>query len=771
MKACRRLAALALALALAVGPAAAGGDLTQHVDPFIGTDGTGHVTPAAMVPFGMVAPGPDNADRGWSYSSGYQYRAPRILGFSNTHISGGGIPELGDVLLMPAAGTRWDARSTDFSAAPDKTTESARAGVYRVTLPAHGVRVELTATQRVAVHRYTFDRPGAVQVVVDLQHGLLFGDGPRVTRAASQVDDARGEVTGTTHAKNWVEREASFIVRFDRPVRRVITLPARDGEQAARYVLDFDLGAGRVLHARVALSTVAVDGARRNLAVDESKPFDAVRAAADGQWQRLLSRITIDADARFKRIFYSALYRTLLHPSDIADVDGRVRGPTGQVMTAPGGVYYSTLSLWDTFRAVHPLFTLLVPERVPGFVATLLAHQRAQGYLPLWTAWGRETHTMIGNPALPVIADAVAKGFTGFDVNEALRAMVETSTLPRPNAPAWAQREWSAYERFGYIPIDQITGEAVSQTLELGIGDDAVARVARAAGRTDVAERFAQRASGWRQLWDAQTQTMRGKDSAGRWREPFDPLVPTSPMNNPGDYTEANAWQYTLTPALHDPAGLMALMGGAPAFEAWLDRFFTLQAPGDNQHLGQEALIGQYAHGNEPSHHIAYLYAFTPSPWKGHALVQRIVRDFYGRGPDGITGNDDCGQMSAWLVLSTLGLYPAVPASGHYVSGAPLVRAAILELAGGRSLRIEAAGLSARRPYAAKVTLDGHALAPTAVSHAALMRGGRLRFEMQPVPAVQPRPQPLRNSSTGSPAAWAGRAMALRSADKRRQKA
>ena len=723
--------ASAFVMAVASGLAAASGlprgDVTRHVDPFIGTDGTGHVTPAAMVPFGMVAPGPDNADRGWSTSSGYQYRAPRILGFSNTHISGAGIPELGDVLLMPAAGTRWTAQSTDFSAAPDKKTESARAGVYRVTLPGHGVRVELTATQRVAVHRYTFTQPGRVQVLVDLQHGLLFGDGPRVTQAQSHTDAGRGELTGTTHAKNWVEREASFIVRFDRPIARVTTLPPRPGDKAARVLLDFDLGAGRVLHARVALSTVDVDGARRNLAVDEDKSFDTVRAAADAQWQRLLSRIEIDADARFKKILYSALYRTLLHPSDIADADGRVRGPTGQVMAAPGGVYYSTLSLWDTFRGVHPLFTLLVPERVPGFINTLLAHHRAQGYLPLWTAWGRETHTMIGNPALPVIADAVAKGFhrqgaakdLGFDLQAALQAMVETSTLPRPNAPEWAQRSWDVYDQFGYIPLDKISNESVSKTLELGIGDDAVARVARTAGRPDVAERFARRAQGWRHLWDVQTQMMRGKDSAGRWREPFDPLVPTSPMNNPGDYTEANAWQYTLTPALHDPDGLVAQMGGAAAFEAWLDRFFSVQAPGDNKHLGQEAMIGQYAHANEPSHHTAYLYAWTASPQKGRALIRSIVERFYGSGPDGIIGNDDCGQMSAWLVLSALGLYPVVPASGTYVAGMTLVRRAALVRPDGSRLVIT----PSQRPG---VWMDEQRMDPKALPHAALMQARRL---------------------------------------------
>jgi len=708
-------------------------DVTRWVDPFIGTDGTGHVTPAAAVPFGMVMPGPDNADGGWSYSSGYQYRAPRILGFSNTHISGAGIPELGDVLMMPAAGARWTAQSTDFSAAPDKQTEAAHPGLYRVTLPAHGVRVELTATQRVAVHRYTFNQPGRAQVLVDLQHGLLYGAGPRVTAAESHVDGARNEITGTTHARGWVEREASFIIRFDQPIRGVTKLPAREGEKASRYVLDFDLGRDRVLHARVALSTVDVDGARRNLAPDAAKSFDAVRLAAGREWQRLLSRVQIDAGARQKKIFYSALYRILLHPSDIADADGRVRGPTGEVTAAPGGVYYSTLSLWDTFRGVHPLLTLLVPERVPGFINTMLAHHRAQGYLPLWTAWGRETHTMIGNPALPVIADAVEKGFEGIDVAAALQAMVETSTRPRPNAPVWAQRDWASYEQFGYVPFDRISNEAVSLTLELGIGDDATARVARAAGKADVAERFARRAGGWRLLWDPQTRMMRGKDSAGRWREPFDPLVPTSPLNNPGDYTEANAWQYTLTPALHDPAGLVAQMGGKQAFEAWLDRFFTIEAPGDNKHLGQEALIGQYAHGNEPSHHIAYLYAWTDSPWKGQALVQRIARDFYGSGPDGITGNDDCGQMSAWLVLSTLGFYPVVPASGTYVAGVPLVRRAVLNRADGTQLVI-------RRGQRPGAWVDGRQVDATAVPHAALARARQL--EIGPAPSTGAVPFP-----------------------------
>lgn len=731
------LAVVALA-AVATAPAmAAAGSVTNHVNPFIGTDATGHVFPGAIRPFGMVAPGPDNADYGWDYTSGYQYRAPKFLGFSNTHISGAGIPELGDVLLMPAAGRPWTAGSIDFSVEYDKTSERARPGYYTATLPGHGVKVELTATQRVAFHRYTFKRNGHVQVLVDLQHGLRFVDGPRVTRSDVSVDAARGEISGTVASKNWVEREASFVLRFSHPIADLITLPPKPGEKAPRYILGFDLRQGRVLQARVALSTVDVAGARGNLAPDERKSFDRVRAEADSEWNGLLSRMTIDAPPRTRRIFYSALYRVLMHPSDIADADGRVRGPTGQVTMARGGRYYSTLSLWDTFRGVHPLLTLLVPERVDGFVNTLLQHHQAQGYLPLWTAWGGETHTMIGNPALPVIADALAKGFKGFDRQEALQAMVQTSTAPRPNAPAWSQRDWLALDQFGYIPFDRIKGESVSLTLEVGIGDDAVARVAAAAGRDDVAKRFAARAQGWRQLLDPQTQLMRGRDSQGRWREDFKPLEVTSPMSHPGsnsDYTEANAWQYSLTPALHDPQGLADALGGRLAFERWLDRFFSLKGDGDAKFLGQEALIGQYAHGNEPSHHIAYLYAWTDMPWKGHALIRRITHDFYDDTPKGITGNDDCGQMSAWYVLSTLGFYPVLPASGTYVLGAPQVRGATLRLPGGKRLRIRAQGFAEDRPYAVRARLGQRTLDALSVPHAALVAGGELRFEMQAAP-------------------------------------
>lgn len=706
---------------------------TRYVNPFVGTDGTGHTFPGATVPFGMVAPSPDNADRGWDYTSGYQFQNPRILGFSNTHISGAGIPDLGDVLLMPSQGKAWHAGSVHFSAHKARRSEMAEPGYYSVQLPSHQVKVELTATPRVALHRYTFERPGRVQVLVDLQHGLHFNEPHRVKDAQSNLNAAQGEITGTVHSVAWVERQASFIVQFDRPVLHAELLPMPVGHKAQRYVLTFEVDASRRLGARVALSTVGEAGARNNLQEALGLDFETARNQANQHWNDLLGRIEIEAPLTQKRIFYTALYHALIHPSDIADRDGRVRGPRGGVMQTRSGHFYSTLSLWDTFRAVHPLLTLIVPERVDGMVQSMLEHHAQQGFLPLWTAWGRETYCMIGNPALPVIADAVAKGFKGFDHHEALRAMVETSTRPRPQAPEWAQRSWDLLDRHGYLPFDlEPHGETVSKTLELGYGDDAVARVARTLGQTETAQRFAQRAKGYQHLWDAQTRVMRGRDSQGRWREPFNPDTPTSPLNNPGDYTEANAWQYTLTPALHDPLGLRALMGGPEGMERWLDHYFSRRSQ-VNKHLGQEAMIGQNAHGNEPSHHAAWLYALTPSPWKGHALVERIARRFYQDGPHGLVGNDDCGQMSAWLIFATLGLYPVTPGQGQYMTGLPLVRQARIHLASGTlSLcTVTSQPIARQRPHRVEVLLDGQALpASTPITHQALLQARTLDFQV-----------------------------------------
>lgn len=598
---------------------------TAYVDPFIGTDGTGHTFPGPGMPFGMVQPGPDNADSGWAFTSGYQYRAPLILGFSQTRASGTGIPELGDVLLQPS-----QTRRTEFASPYDKASEVATPGYYAVYLGDNQVRVELTAGVRTALHRYTFDAPGRVYVLVDLQHGLTFRTDAQPVLAERSGLTADG-VEGVMRRSNWTSRTVAFSVRFDHPVVESTTLPPRPGDAAPRYLLAFDLGAGRELNARVGLSTVDVEGARASRDAVSGRDFDGVRRGAVAAWDDLLGRIEIAADNTRKRIFYTALYHAFLHPSTISDVDGRWRGPHGEVLRADGGDRDSTLSLWSLF------------------------------------------------------------------------------------------------DRFGYYPFDLAGGEAVSRTLEAGIGDDATARMAAGLARSDLAGRFSSRAGAWRSLVDPETRLARGRDSTGGWREPFDPLTPTSPLNNPGDYTEANAWQYSWTSALHDPDGLVEAMGGPTGFRTMLDRFFfELPSLEGWTYLGQEAMIGQYAHGNEPSHHIAWLYAHTDAPERGHQLVARIARDFYRDTPDGIIGNEDAGQLSAWYVFATLGFYPVTPASGTYVAGLPLVDHAVQRVPGREPLTIRRTGAGDRL---LNLTLDGRPQAPTSLPHSHLVQGGALLFE------------------------------------------
>lgn len=656
---------------------------TTLVDPFIGTDGTGHCYPGPCRPFGMVQPGPDNADIGWDYTSGYQYRAPKILGFSQTRASGTGIPELGDLLLQPILDPRGD-----FASAYDKATETAWPGYYAATLTDNGCAVELTCGLRVAMHRYRFARGGRVYVLVDCHHRLRFLEGPHVT--AADVAVAANRVEGSIQSHNWTTRTMAFALVFDQPVASVRELPKAEGQVAPRYLLGFDIGADGLLHAKAALSTVDVAGARGNLTEIDHWDFDRVVRESEADWAAMLSRARIDADRTTQRIFTTALYHLLLQPTTISDADGRYCGPDGAVRKARGSAHYSTLSLWDTFRAAHPLYTLLVPERVDDFVLTMLDHHQAQGYLPIWPIWGGETWCMIGNPALPVIADAWSRGFRGFDGREALAAMVKTSTTNHQLA------DWGIVDKYGYYPNDLLKNEAVSRTLEACIGDAATAHMAAMRGDKVAQVRFARRSGNWRNLLDPQSRLARGRDSKGAWRTPFDPFQTTSPLGTPGDYTEANAWQYSWTPALHDVPGLVTAMGGKRRFTDMLDRFFTLTGKGEDRHQGQEGLIGQYAHGNEPSHHIAWLYAHSERPERMPELLREIATRFYTDKPNGITGNDDCGQMSAWYILATLGLYPADPITGRWLLSRPLVREGRIVTGGGREIELAARLAKAR---------------------------------------------------------------------------
>lgn len=715
---------LAFLLLFATGPllarpAAKAPQPVDYVDPFIGTDGTGHTSPAASRPFGMVQPGPDNVGTGWAYTSGYQYRAPDIIGFSQNRASGTGIPELGDVLLQPS-----QTRRDSFVSRYDKASERARPGYYGVTLADNGVRVELTAALRTAFHRYTFDKGGRVWVLVDLQHGLTFLAGQQPV-LSNHTEPTPFGLEGVSRRRNWTTRTIAFSLAFDHRVAERITLPPRPDDAAPRYLLGFDLGSGHLLQAKIGLANTDVVGARLNRGEIADWNFDRVAAQARVEWNALLARATIEGPRDQQRIFATALYHAFLHPSLVSDRDGRWRGPDDKIRTAKHGLRYSTFSLWDSFRAAMPLYTLLAPERVDDFVNSLIEPADEGGRLPIWPIWGGETGTMIGEPALPVLADAWTKGFRGFDGKRALAAMIRTSSADG------ALSQWSIFDRYGYYPYDKVEGEAVSRTLEASVGDDAVARMARMLGDKAAASRFAAGAQGWRKLIDPETRLARGRDSTGKWRAPFDPLKPTSPLNNPGDYTEANAWQYSWTPALLDPEGLAQAVGGRAAFKSMLDRFFFgLKPSAGAEYLGQEAMIGQYAHGNEPSHHIAWLYAYTDHPEIGHQLVSRIARSFYKDSPGGIIGNEDAGQMSAWYVFATLGFYPVQPASGAYVSGIPLVRRASIRVPGHRALTIERTGSGDRL---LRVTLAGQPLNLLGMPHVRIIRGGTLRFATAPI--------------------------------------
>ena len=704
-------------------------DYTLFVNPFIGTKNTGHTFPGAAAPFGFAQPSPDTNYFGWTYSSGYQYDDKEILGFSNSHLSGTGAMDLGDVLLQPFSG---ETVRESYQSRYDKSAEKASAGYYGVYLQDFDVQVALTASERVAFHRYTFQTEKAPHILADFQHGLVWAaDSKRVLASDVKIEDNQ-TISGYCETENWVRRKYFFVVKFDKPFTKSAKLEAKAGEKAPRFVLDFDLKHGESVQVKVALSTVSVEGAKMNLQTEVPHwDFAKVQAETKAKWNNYLSRIHIEADAKQKEIFYTGIYHLLIQPNNIADVDGKYRGADDKIRLATGGEYYSTLSLWDTYRAAHPLYTILAPEKVAGFVNSMLGHYEARGFLPIWSLQDMETHTMIGNHSIPVIVDAYLKDFTGFNAEKAFAAIKRSATVSQKHSV------WETYDKYGYYPFDKIDGEAVSRTLESGVDDYAAAQMALRLGKSQDYEYFSKRADYYKNLFDGETKMMRGRDAQGNWRTPFDPLAPTSPLRNPGDYTEANAWQYSFA-SQHAVAGLINLEGGKEQFARKLDKFFARAAnDADDTHLkylGQEGLIGQYAHGNEPSHHIAYLYKFTGEGWKTDELIREITTRFYNNTPDGITGNEDCGQMSAWYIFSVLGFYPVNPSTGEYVLGAPQVKRAVVSLPGGKKFIIEAGKLSAANKYVQAVRLNKKPFKDSSMAHAALVNGGELSFSLQAKP-------------------------------------
>jgi len=654
----------------------------KYVDPFVGTDGTGHTYPGAAYPLGMVQPGPDTDNHSWDHTSGYQYRDSLIMGFSQNHLSGTGISDLGDILLQPFSG---DSIPGDLRSKFSKDTERASPGYYTVYLSDHEVDVELTASERVAFHRYTF-RNDPANVYIDFQHGIVNNWIPldeHVIDANISID-SDNRITGMIETTSWVQHKTFFVIEFNSTFKEYTELPKTGSEKAPAYVLKFKSLTDNQLLVKVALSTVSVDGAIKNLEAEVGHwDFDRVLSETQLKWNDYLQRIHIEAPEKQKEIFYTALYHLFLQPNATSDVDGQYRGYDDEIYTAVGDVHYSTFSLWDTYRAAHPLYTILAPEKVDDFVNSMIAQHEVQGFLPIWGLMNKETYTMIGNHAIPVVVDAVLKGISNIDAEKAYTAVYETSTISHKNS------EWDIYEKYGYYPFDLMSrdGESVSRTLEHTVDDHAVALLAEYLNNEKDHQYFLERSRYYRNLFDTSTGFMRGKDSNGNWRTDFDPLDVTSPMNNPGDYTEANAFQYSWA-VQHDMDGMVDLFGSRKAMITKLDEFFATETKDPDMHLGQEAMIGQYAHGNEPSHHIAYLYQLLGAPQKTRELVTTIYDRFYDNTPDGIAGNEDCGQMSAWYIFSTLGFYPVHPANGEYVLGIPQVQSAIIKLPNGRSFTI-----------------------------------------------------------------------------------
>ena len=698
----------------ALHPLLGSAGVSRYVDPFIGTSANGHVNPGAARPFSFVKPGPDTGNGSWDYCGGYRHEDETLDGFSQTHLSGVGRAEMGDVLLLPFVGGEVR-RKVSFA----HDGEIATPGYYAVTTDGGKVRAEMTSTRCVAFHRFTYHE-GPARLLVDLQHGITSVKALVHTHVISNAcafgADGRS-LCGTTRVrKNWPEHDYSFVIRFDRPLAAKTLLPPEPGEKGPRYLLDFDLRPGETLQVKVAFSMNSTEKAADNLQAEiPGWDFDAVRKAAAEEWEALLSRVALKTDDETQlRTFYTALYHSFLHPDEVSDAGEPPR--------------YSTFSLWDTFRAAHPLFTLLAPERVNGFVTSILAHSRKFGYLPIWMMWGREGHCMIGNHAVPVLLDAWRKGFH-VDLAEAYAAVRESLLVDHADNE---RDDWEIYEKFGYYPYDLVPWDGVSRTYECAFDDWCAAQMAEALGRTDEVTRFLRRAGSWQNVFDPSIGFARGRKADGSWRTPFKASWYCPPKEQGGgwrkkDFTEGNGWQYTFH-VLHDVPGLVDAFGGKDRLLKRLDELFVDAEDAGEGCKDASGRIGQYAHGNEPCHHVPYLYALLGERDKTVACVDRICRTLYGDRPDGLCGNDDCGQMSAWYVFATLGFYPYNPASGEYVLGAPRVPEATVALPGGKRLRIVAKGLSKEADGASAVTLNGKPLMSSVVRHEDLLQGGELVF-------------------------------------------
>ncbi len=706
----------------------------DSVNLFIGTGGHGHTYPGATTPFGFVQLSPDTPMKGWDGCAGYHYSDSKILGFSHTHLSGTGIPDLGDLLVMPVQGSLQDSDNyqpltaerlgSDFS----HTNEIANPGYYRVWLDRYKVVAELTATPHAGMHRYTFSTAGEGHLILDLVRGI----GCQPTNATLQL--AGGNlITGYRATTGWAKkRSIYFAIESSRPFKSIgfelNGKPLPEGTTNAegkniRAHLDFNVTAATQIYLRVGLSPTSVEEAVKNLRAEmPSWDFEEYQAAAKKTWNEQLSRLQIESsDPGIRETFYTALYHTMCAPALFNDADGSYRGPDGQNHTNANFQYYSTFSLWDTFRAEHPLLTLTQPGRINDFVQSMLAfyQESPDRALPMWPLASCETRCMIAYHSVPVIWDAYAKGFRGYDAELAYKAMRETAMADR-----YHQDE---YKKFGYIPQGR-RKSSVARTLEFSYDDWCIAQMAKALGRTEDAELFTKRSQCYTNLFDPSVGFFRAKTADGKFEGTFDPKHVSF-----DDYIEADAWHYTFG-AMHDVPGMIQLYGGNKAFVKKLDEMFNEDSDFNPPLADATGLIGQYAHGNEPCHHVTYLYALAGAQYKTALRAHQAMVLHYNNTVDGLCGNDDCGQISAWYVWSAMGLYPLNPANGIYVIGSPLMEKSTIQLDPkffkGGTFTILAHNVSNQNIYIQSAKLNGQRLDHPWVTHEEITNGGTLEFEM-----------------------------------------
>lgn len=735
-----RIVGMALLLVFQLGfsqskPLSKKQSLTQFVDPYIGSGGHGHVFVGANVPLGAVQLGPVNIFEGWDWCSGYNYQSNTIVGFTHQHLSGTGIGDLNDILVLPVTGkvplTKITKENMNgYGSFFSHEKETVKPGYYSVVLDKYNVKAELTTTPRVGFHKYTFPSANDAHILVDLADGVGW-DKPMKT-FVKKINETT--IVGYRLSEGWAkDQRVYFAMTFSQPISKMALYDAvapKSGTELegvrVKAVIDFASLKNKEVLVKVGISPVSYDNALDNLKAEAPHwDFNKVVQQADAHWNKELSKVKISADLNTKKVFYTAMYHTLFAPSIFNDANGDYLGTDKKVYTKQNFTNYTTFSLWDTYRALHPLYTIMQPEKINDIIQSFLAIYKQQGRLPVWHLMGNETDCMNGNHSIAVIVDAYLKGFRDYDVNLAYEAIKTTAMQTRAGM--------DYVQKLQYIPADSQL-ETVANALEYAIDDWGVAQMAKALNKQADYEYFSKRAQLYKAYFDPETGFMRGKLANGEWRTPFNPLASS---HRKDDYVEGNAWQYTwLVP--HDPYGLIDLFGGEAPFLKKFDQLFELPEVLEGEEVSPDitGLIGQYAQGNEPSHHIPYLYAYVGQPWKTAKIVREVFEKFYTTKPDGICGNEDVGQMSAWYIMSSMGFYSVNSSNGIYVMGSPQVNSATIQNPKGKAFTMNAINNSATNIYIQKAEWNGKPYTKSYLTHEMIAKGGELKLFMGSQPSA-----------------------------------